>query len=128
VPVQRATISSFFFQDKIQFTDNGAIAEIDKQTSMMLVLGLFLSRGLVSSVLLKPVESGLSPQTPSNIAQSNLKVRVSSMPKKGMVVMKNLFLVMSHRVNFVSVVKNINCNTILAVVEEYKTTRCVYIP
>ncbi|KAK3707446.1 hypothetical protein QZH41_011907, partial [Actinostola sp. cb2023] len=37
--------------------------------------------GLVSSVLFKPVESGLSPQVPSNVAQSNLKVLASLLMK-----------------------------------------------
>ncbi|XP_031566470.1 uncharacterized protein LOC116301535 [Actinia tenebrosa] len=68
-------------KDKIQFSENGAIEYLDKQTSIMLVLGLFISRGLVSSKLLKPVESGLSPEKPSNIAQSNLKVLGSVLMK-----------------------------------------------
>lgn len=49
--------------------------QVDKQISAMLLIGLFISRGLVSTLLLKPVESGLMKATPSNLAASNLKVR-----------------------------------------------------
>lgn len=49
--------------------------EVDKQIIAMLLLGLFISRGLVSTLLLKPVECGLMEATPSNLAASNLKVR-----------------------------------------------------
>lgn len=49
--------------------------QVDKQISAMLLLGLFISRALVSTLLLKPVECGLMEATPSNLAASNLKVR-----------------------------------------------------
>ena len=50
------------------------MAEVDDQAGMMLVLGLIVSRGLVSTLLLKPVEYRLMQDTPSHIASSNLRV------------------------------------------------------
>ena len=56
------------------FTDRGALAQVSNQTSTMLLLGLFISRGLVSTLLLKPTEYGLMDGAPGNLAASNLKV------------------------------------------------------
>ena len=62
-------------QENITFGVRGELVQVDKQISAMLLLGLFISRGLVSTLLLKPVECGLMEATPSNLAASNLKVR-----------------------------------------------------
>ena len=59
----------------MRFTDRGAVAEVTSQTSIMLLLGLFISRGLVSTLLLNPIECGLVNGAPSDLASGNLKVR-----------------------------------------------------
>lgn len=58
------------------FTPQGAVAEITNRVGTMLVLGLFISRGLVSTILLKPTEYGLMEDAPSNLGNSNLKVGI----------------------------------------------------
>lgn len=58
------------------FTDQGALTKVTNEVITMLLLGLFISRGLVSTLLFKPTEYGLMDNTPSGLAQSNLKVHV----------------------------------------------------
>lgn len=60
------------------FTDNGAVAEVTNEVTTMLLLGLFISRGLVSTLLLKPTEYGLLENSPSSLGISNLKVRLKN--------------------------------------------------
>lgn len=69
------TLKVSIHQDKLQLTDRGSIVHQDKSSGVLLVVGLFISRGLVSSILLQSEESGLSPDAPSPVAKSNLKVR-----------------------------------------------------
>ncbi|KAK2553453.1 hypothetical protein P5673_025212 [Acropora cervicornis] len=61
-------------QENITFGVRGELVQVNKQISAMLLLGLFISRALVSTLLLKPVECGLMEATTSNLAASNLKV------------------------------------------------------
>ena len=61
------------------FTAQGAVAEVTNQVGTMLLLGLFISRGLVSTLLLKPTEYGLMDDAPSNLGISNLKVRTCNL-------------------------------------------------
>ncbi|KAJ7337817.1 hypothetical protein OS493_007974 [Desmophyllum pertusum] len=61
-------------KDNMMFTDNGAVAEVTNEVTTMLLLGLFISRGLVSTLLLKPTEYGLLENSPSSLGISNLKV------------------------------------------------------
>lgn len=58
------------------FTAQGAVIGVTNQVSTLLLLGLFISRGLVSTLLLKPTEYGLMDDEPSNLGISNLKVRI----------------------------------------------------
>jgi len=57
-------------------TAHGAVTGVTDQVSTMLLLGLFISRGLVCTLLLKPTEYGLMDDEPSNLGISNLKVRL----------------------------------------------------
>ncbi|XP_048590684.1 uncharacterized protein LOC116619488 isoform X2 [Nematostella vectensis] len=69
--------SNYFWgveKDHIHLTASGELGDIDQQSCVMLVLGLFVSRGLVSTILLQPMDSGLCPMPPSKVAKSNLKV------------------------------------------------------
>lgn len=61
-------------KDSMMFTDQGALTKVTNEVITMLLLGLFISRGLVSTLLFKPTEYGLMDNTPSGLAQSNLKV------------------------------------------------------
>lgn len=61
-------------KDSVTFTDQGALTKVTNEVITMLLLGLFISRGLVSTLLLKPNEYGLMDNTPSSLALSNLKV------------------------------------------------------
>ncbi|XP_078384282.1 uncharacterized protein LOC144666767 isoform X1 [Oculina patagonica] len=65
-------------KDNMTFSAQGAFAN---QAGTMLLLGLFISRGLVSTLLLKPSEYGLMDNAPSNLAISNLKVLGSILMK-----------------------------------------------
>ena len=56
------------------FSERGELVQVTNQVSTILLLGLFISRSLVSTLLLKPTECGLIDSEPSNLAASNLKV------------------------------------------------------
>ena len=60
----------------MMFTDQGALTKVTNEVITMLLLGLFISRGLVSTLLFRPTEYGLMDNTPSGLVQSNLKVHV----------------------------------------------------
>lgn len=68
-----------YLQDDMMFTAHGAVTGVTDQVSTILLLGLFISRGLVSTLLLKPTEYGLMDDEPSNLGISNLKVRIYAM-------------------------------------------------
>lgn len=61
-------------QDNMTFSDRGELVQVTNQVSTILLLGLFISRSLVSTLLLKPTECGLIDSEPSDLAASNLKV------------------------------------------------------
>ena len=65
----------------MMFTDQGAFTEVTNEVTTILLLGLFISRGLVSTLLLKPAEYGLMDITPSNLGISNLKVWIYTTSK-----------------------------------------------
>ena len=64
----------FFSQEFLEFTDGGAVIEVDDQAAAMLLLGLVISRGFVATLLLKPIQYGLTEEVPDQIASSNLRV------------------------------------------------------
>lgn len=45
----------------------------------MLIIGIFLSRSLITTLLMKPVDYGLSNQQLSDVAERNLKVIATTM-------------------------------------------------
>ena len=56
------------------FSERGELVQVTNQVSTILLFGLFISRSLVSTLLLEPTECGLIDSEPSNLAASNLKV------------------------------------------------------
>lgn len=68
-------------EENITFGARGELVQVTKQISAVLFLGLFVSRGLVSTLLLKPAEYGVMETTPSDLALSNLKVLASILMK-----------------------------------------------
>ncbi|XP_068705418.1 uncharacterized protein [Montipora foliosa] len=68
-------------EENITFGAHGELVQVTKQISAVLFLGLFVSRGLVSTLLLKPAEYGVMETAPSDLASSNLKVLASILMK-----------------------------------------------
>ncbi|XP_061173974.1 uncharacterized protein LOC133183052 isoform X2 [Saccostrea echinata] len=72
----------YFWQvelDRIQFTENGRTTNIGDPEAFMLIIGIFISRSLITTLLMKPVDYGLSNQQLSDVAERNLKVIATTM-------------------------------------------------
>ncbi|XP_046563527.1 uncharacterized protein LOC124272404 [Haliotis rubra] len=67
----------YFWQvelDRLQFNGSGRTTNIGQQEAYLLLLGIFVSRSLITTLLLKPIDYGLSTEPLSDIHQRNLKV------------------------------------------------------
>ncbi|XP_062602340.1 uncharacterized protein LOC134264056 isoform X2 [Saccostrea cucullata] len=72
----------YFWQvelDRLQFTENGRTTSIGDPEAFMLIIGIFISRSLITTLLMKPVDYGLSNQQLSDVAERNLKVIATTM-------------------------------------------------
>ncbi|XP_060070985.1 uncharacterized protein LOC132550904 [Ylistrum balloti] len=72
----------YFWQaelDRLQFTDNGRTANIGDAEAFLLIVGIFISRSLVTTLLMKPVDYGLSSQPLTDVAERNLKILATTM-------------------------------------------------
>ncbi|XP_019920767.2 uncharacterized protein [Magallana gigas] len=72
----------YFWQvelDRLQFSENGRTTNIGDPEAFMLIIGIFLSRSLITTLLMKPVDYGLSNQQLSDVAERNLKVIATTM-------------------------------------------------
>ncbi|XP_045209487.2 uncharacterized protein LOC123561292 isoform X3 [Mercenaria mercenaria] len=73
--------NGYFWQvemDRLQFTENGRTHNVSDSESFMLMLGIFISRSLVTTILMKPVDYGLSSEPLSEIAERNLRILAST--------------------------------------------------
>lgn len=68
-----------YLQDRLQFSENGRTTNIGDPEAFMLIIGIFLSRSLITTLLMKPVDYGLSNQQLSDVAERNLKVIATTM-------------------------------------------------
>ncbi|XP_076456024.1 uncharacterized protein LOC143290459 isoform X2 [Babylonia areolata] len=67
----------YFWQielDRLQFNNNGRTTSIGDREAFLLLVGMFLSRSLITTLLMKPVDYGLSTEVLSDVAERNLKV------------------------------------------------------
>lgn len=67
----------YFWQielDYLQFTDNGRTAAVGDLEAFLLMIGIFISRSLITTLLMKPVDYGLSNQSLSDVGERNLKI------------------------------------------------------
>lgn len=72
----------YFWQvemDRLQFTENGRTHNVTDSESFLLMLGIFISRSLVTTILMKPIDYGLSSQALSDVAERNLRIVASTM-------------------------------------------------
>ncbi|XP_048781062.1 uncharacterized protein LOC125683673 isoform X5 [Ostrea edulis] len=72
----------YFWQvelDRLQFSENGRTTNIGDPEAFMLIIGIFMSRSLITTLLMKPVDYGLSNQQLSDVAERNLKVIATTM-------------------------------------------------
>ncbi|CAH1772235.1 unnamed protein product [Owenia fusiformis] len=88
----------YFFQAELvplQVSGTNSLPNVSHTQAQMLILGIFLARGMVSTLLLKPVEYGLLPTLPSDNLQRNLAVvatiliyvyRRTAVPKKSKIM------------------------------------------
>lgn len=67
------------FQDRLQFSENGRTTNIGDPEAFMLIIGIFLSRSLITTLLMKPVDYGLSNQQLTDVGERNLKVIATTM-------------------------------------------------
>ncbi|KAL4229214.1 hypothetical protein ACF0H5_012253 [Mactra antiquata] len=71
----------YFWQcemDRLQFNENGRTVNIGDVEAFLLMLGIFISRSLVTTILLKPVDYGLSSEPITETAERNLRVVAST--------------------------------------------------
>ncbi|KAH3701074.1 hypothetical protein DPMN_076058 [Dreissena polymorpha] len=67
----------YFWQvemDRLQLTDQGRTVNVGDSEGFMLMLGIFISRSLVTTILMKPMDYGLSNTPLSDIAERNLRI------------------------------------------------------
>ncbi|XP_078334665.1 uncharacterized protein LOC111118371 isoform X3 [Crassostrea virginica] len=72
----------YFWQvelDRLQFSENGRTTNIGDPEAFMLIIGIFLSRSLITTLLMKPVDYGLSNQQLTDVGERNLKVIATTM-------------------------------------------------
>ncbi|CAC5395618.1 unnamed protein product [Mytilus coruscus] len=72
----------YFWQvelDRLQFTENGRTAGIGDPEGFLLIVGIYISRSLITTLLMKPVDYGLSSQQLSDIAERNLKILATTL-------------------------------------------------
>ncbi|CAG2203051.1 unnamed protein product [Mytilus edulis] len=74
----------YFWQvelDRLQFTENGRTASVGDllYEGFLLIVGIYISRSLITTLLMKPVDYGLSSQQLSDIAERNLKILATTL-------------------------------------------------
>ncbi|XP_071152745.1 uncharacterized protein [Mytilus edulis] len=72
----------YFWQvelDRLQFTENGRTASVGDAEGFLLIVGIYISRSLITTLLMKPVDYGLSSQQLSDIAERNLKILATTL-------------------------------------------------
>ncbi|XP_063424414.1 uncharacterized protein LOC134708059 isoform X2 [Mytilus trossulus] len=72
----------YFWQvelDRLQFTENGRTAGVGDAEGFLLIVGIYISRSLITTLLMKPVDYGLSSQQLSDIAERNLKILATTL-------------------------------------------------
>ncbi|KAK7092295.1 hypothetical protein V1264_008064 [Littorina saxatilis] len=72
----------YFWQielDRLQFNNNGRTINVGDNEAFLLMVGMFLSRSLITTLLMKPVDYGLSTEPLTDVAERNLKVLATIM-------------------------------------------------
>lgn len=72
----------YFWQvelDRIQFTENGRTTGIGDPEAFLLIVGIFISRSLITTLLMKPVDYGLSSSQLTDVAERNLKILATTL-------------------------------------------------
>ncbi|KAK3787634.1 hypothetical protein RRG08_031867 [Elysia crispata] len=67
----------YFWQielDRLEFDGTGRTKNVGNLEAFILLVGVFLSRSMITTLLMRPVDYGLSNETLSEIAERNLKV------------------------------------------------------
>lgn len=67
----------YFWQvelERLRFNEHGRTVNVGDAEGFMLFLGLFISRSLVTTILMKPVDYGLSSQPLTDVAERNLRI------------------------------------------------------
>ncbi|XP_055901593.1 uncharacterized protein LOC106052884 isoform X4 [Biomphalaria glabrata] len=70
----------YFWQielDRLEFDGNGRTVNVGNLEAFILLVGIFLSRSFITTLLMKPVDYGLSNETLSDTAERNLKILAS---------------------------------------------------
>ncbi|XP_060572416.1 uncharacterized protein LOC132730491 isoform X2 [Ruditapes philippinarum] len=73
--------NGYFWQvemDRLQFTEQGRTHNVTDSESFMLLLGIFISRSLVTTILMKPLDYGLCSEPLSEVAERNLRIVASA--------------------------------------------------
>ena len=58
----------------MRFDANGRTANMGTREAMLLINMMFLARGLIWTILLNPVDYGLTPVEPDPVSRENLKL------------------------------------------------------
>ncbi|XP_013384150.1 relA-associated inhibitor [Lingula anatina] len=86
--------AGYFWQmerDQLEFDENDKITNVTDARAFFLLIGIFLSRSLVTTLLMKPLDYGLSTTVLSEVGERNLKllatiivylIRVVAVPRK----------------------------------------------
>lgn len=67
----------YFWQcemERLQFNEHGRTCNVQDAEGFLLFLGIFISRSLITTILMKPVDYGLSSQPLSDVAERNLRI------------------------------------------------------
>nr|KAG5698723.1 hypothetical protein BaRGS_008497 [Batillaria attramentaria] len=67
----------YFWQielDRLQFNNQGRTVNVGDNEAFLLLVGMFLSRSLITTLLMKPIDYGLSTEALTDVAERNLKV------------------------------------------------------
>lgn len=72
----------YFWQvelDRLQFTENGRTTGIGDPEAFLLIVGIFISRSMITTLLMKPVDYGLSSSQLTDVAERNLKILATTL-------------------------------------------------
>ncbi|KAL3837146.1 hypothetical protein ACJMK2_022524 [Sinanodonta woodiana] len=72
----------YFWQvemERLQFSENGRTMNIGDAEAFLLLIGIFISRSMITTIMMKPVDYGLSNQALTEVAERNLRIVASTL-------------------------------------------------